>query len=161
MIEFLSKGGILMIPIFICSIIAVGIILERAYCFWKESKGLQKFIDYLQNLENKKEILKTGSQKVRLLEKNLRGLAVIANVTPLLGLLGTVFGMIKAFIVIQNLGGGVDASVLAGGIWEALLTTAAGLSVAIPTSLFYHYFEGKADGIAILIKETVREKIEH
>ena len=70
---------------------------------------------------------------------------MIGNISTLLGLLGTVTGMIQTFIKIESCGGAVDVTVLAGGIWEALLTTAAGLSVAIPTLVFYHYFEGLVD----------------
>lgn len=101
-----------------------------------------------------KIISMTGSKELRRLEKNLRGLGIIAHISPLLGLLGTVTGMIKAFMQIQGLGGSVDASVLAGGIWEALLTTAAGLAVAIPTMFAYHYFEGKVDDFSSWMKEA-------
>ena len=80
---------------------------------------------------------------VRSMERYLRGLATIASLAPLLGLLGTVIGMIRAFIQIETHGGNVNASLLAGGIWEALLTTAAGLSVAIPCLLFFNLFQGK------------------
>ncbi len=70
-------------------------------------------------------------------------LATTGNIAPLLGLLGTVFGMIKAFMAVQDLGGRVNAAVLAGGIWEAMLTTAFGLVVAIPLILFHSYLEGR------------------
>jgi biopolymer transport protein ExbB len=73
------------------------------------------------------------------LERNLGILGTIAAVAPLLGFLGTVTGMIKAFMKIEFLGGNVNASVLAGGIWEALVTTAAGLCVGIPALIFYNY----------------------
>jgi len=101
-----------------------------------------------------KAISRVGTKELLKLEKNLRSLGIIAHISPLLGLLGTVTGMIKAFMKIQELGGKVDASVLAGGIWEALLTTAAGLFVAIPTMVAYHYFEGKVDNYSTLMKES-------
>lgn len=107
--------------------------------------------------EKEKIIARAGSRLIRQLDKNLRGLASISNITPLLGLLGTVTGMIKAFMKIQELGGRVDASVLAGGIWEALITTAAGLSVAIPTLVAYHYFEGRVDNVSSQMKDMVTE----
>ena len=72
-------------------------------------------------------------------------LATIGNIAPLLGLLGTVLGMIKAFMVIQQTGGLVNASLLAGGIWEAMLTTALGLSVALPTMIAHSYLSGRVD----------------
>ena len=106
--------------------------------------------------ETRETLLKIeGSKELRRLEKHLRALGLVAHVSPLLGLLGTVTGMIKAFMKINELGGSVDAAVLAGGIWEALMTTAAGLTVAIPTLIFYHYFEGKIDAISSQMKEAV------
>ncbi|MCK4244198.1 MAG: MotA/TolQ/ExbB proton channel family protein [Candidatus Omnitrophica bacterium] len=110
--------------------------------------------------EQEKILSRAGSKEVRDLEKHLRGLAIIGNITPLLGLLGTVVGMIRAFMKIQELGGRVDANVLAGGIWEALLTTAAGLSVAIPTLVAYHYFEGRVNDYAVEMKDAASELIE-
>ncbi len=114
-----------------------------------------------RSLEEKERIIaRAGSRVIRQLDKNLRGLAIIGNIAPLLGLLGTVAGMIRAFMKIQELGGKVDASVLAGGIWEALITTAAGLSVAIPALVAYHYFEGRVDNIASQMKDAASELIE-
>ena len=75
------------------------------------------------------------------LSRHLNTLAVLGSTAPLLGLLGTVVGMIKAFIVVESMGGGVNASVLAGGIWEAMLTTAFGLLVAIPLLFFHNHLE--------------------
>jgi biopolymer transport protein ExbB len=81
----------------------------------------------------------TGQLEIRKLERNLILLATLAGVAPLMGFLGTVTGMIKAFRQIEKLGGNVNASVLAGGIWEALITTAVGLAVAIVLHLAYNY----------------------
>ena len=83
---------------------------------------------------------------------NLNSLQVIATIAPLLGLLGTVFGMIEAFQQMEMAGKNVDPSVLSGGIWEALLTTAVGLSVAIPIVVFESYFRN--------IVETFKNNIE-
>ena len=94
-----------------------------------------------------------GNRAIDSLQKHLRGLAVIAQGSPLLGLLGTVTGMIKAFMRIENVGGQVNVSSLAGGIWEALLTTAFGLIVAIPALFAYHFFETKVDRYASLIRD--------
>lgn len=114
-----------------------------------------------RNLEEKEKLIsRAGSKIIRQLERNLRGLAIIGNIAPLLGLLGTVTGMIRVFMKIQELGGRVDAQVLAGGIWEALITTAAGLFVAIPTLVVYHYFEGRVDNIASLMKDVAVELTE-
>lgn len=114
-----------------------------------------------RSLEDKERCFKlAGSKLLRAMEKNLRGLAVIANIATLLGLLGTVTGMIQVFMKIESVGGQADVSVLAGGIWEALITTAAGLFVAIPASFFYYYFEGRVDELSSRIKETAEELLE-
>ncbi len=83
----------------------------------------------------------------------LRGLEVIATIAPLLGLLGTVLGMIAAFQALQSSGAGADPAVLAGGIWEALLTTAAGMAVAIPASVALSLFEGRADRLQARLED--------
>jgi len=191
MFDFVMKGGILMWPILLCSMISVAIILERIYVIYqarikvlnissrvksllKENKPneaiklCESVNDPLSHIlaigirirkrtieEQEKIISRAGSKIIRRLEKNLGYLSMIGNITPLLGLLGTVTGMIKAFMKIQELGGKVDASVLAGGIWEALITTAAGLAIAIPTLVAHHYFEGKIDNIGARIKDEV------
>jgi biopolymer transport protein ExbB len=79
------------------------------------------------------------------MERGFRTLGILGNTAPLLGLLGTILGMIKAFMVIEQAGGRVDAQALAGGIWEAMLTTGVGLVVAIPILLLLHFLEGMAD----------------
>ena len=84
-------------------------------------------------------------EEIRTLSRNIQALATIGNVAPLLGLLGTILGMIKAFMVIQQMGGKVNASVLAGGIWEAMLTTALGLAVALPTMVAHSYLISRVD----------------
>lgn len=95
-----------------------------------------------------------GNRAIDALQKRLGVLSIIAQGAPLLGLLGTVLGMIKTFISIEKLGGDVDVSALAGGIWEALLTTAFGLIVAIPALFAYHYFESRVDRYTALIRHT-------
>ena len=86
-----------------------------------------------------------GSIELQRMERGFRTLAILGNTAPLLGLLGTILGMIRAFMVIEQAGGRVDAQALAGGIWEAMLTTGVGLAVAIPILLFLHVLEGMAD----------------
>jgi biopolymer transport protein ExbB len=82
------------------------------------------------------------AQEVQRMEFGLRTLGVLGNTAPLLGLLGTITGMIKAFMVIEQAGGKVDAQALAGGIWEAMITTGVGLAVAIPLLIMLHFLEG-------------------
>lgn len=86
-----------------------------------------------------------GSVELQRMERGFRTLGFLGNTAPLLGLLGTIMGMIKAFMVIEQAGGRVDAQALAGGIWEAMLTTGVGLTVAIPLLLLLHMLEGMAD----------------
>jgi len=89
--------------------------------------------------------IRLGSFELNKMEKGFRTLSFLGNTAPLLGLLGTIIGMIKAFMVIEQAGGQVDAQALAGGIWEAMLTTGVGLAVAIPVLLLLHVLESSAD----------------
>lgn len=86
-----------------------------------------------------------GSEELSRMERGFRTLGMLGNTAPLLGLFGTITGMIKAFQVIEQAGGRVDAQALAGGIWEAMITTGVGLAVAIPILLLLHILEGLAD----------------
>ncbi len=107
----------------------------------------------------KESIEDVGRQVVQELERHLNTLGTIAAITPLLGLLGTVIGMIKVFAAIMTAGVG-DPAVLAGGISEALITTAAGLSVAIPSLMFYRYFTGRVDGLVVMMEEESLKMVE-
>ena len=104
----------------------------------------------------KESIQEAAQHVIHDLERYLNTLGTIAAVTPLLGLLGTVMGMIRVFAEIMAQGTG-NASVLAGGISEALITTAAGLTVAIPALAMHRYFIGKIDAIVVeLEQETIK-----
>ncbi|MGE4413066.1 MAG: MotA/TolQ/ExbB proton channel family protein [Candidatus Caldatribacteriota bacterium] len=106
---------------------------------------LSALLKYGSSREEIKETIEdTANNEVTVLEKNLPILATVGNITPLLGLLGTVFGMIKGFQVISALGVG-NPEALAAAISEALLTTAFGLSVAIPTIVAYNYLIHRVD----------------
>ncbi|MBK5969866.1 MULTISPECIES: MotA/TolQ/ExbB proton channel family protein [Thiorhodovibrio] len=118
----------------------------------------------LVNREHSREIMKesiqdTGRQVVAEMERYLDMLGTVASVAPLLGLLGTVIGMIDVFSVIMQAGVG-DPTVLAGGISKALLTTAAGLSVAIPALLFHRYFNSRVTRLAIGMEEQSLRLVE-
>lgn len=89
------------------------------------------------------------------LSSHLRVLEVIATLAPLLGLFGTVLGMISAFKAMEAAGSQVDPSVLSGGIWQALLTTAVGLAVAIPVSLAHSWLERRVESEAALIEDDL------
>lgn len=103
----------------------------------------------------KEELERVATQHLDHLRAYLRPLEVIATVSPLLGLLGTVLGMIEAFQQMQAAGAQVDPSVLSGGIWKALLTTAVGLAVAIPVLLVFNWMERKVERVASLMNDTV------
>jgi len=115
----------------------------------------------LSNAYHGREVMKESIQEaaqhvVHDLERYLNTLGTIAAIAPLLGLLGTVVGMIRVFAEIMSQGTG-NASVLAGGISEALITTAAGLTVAIPALAMHRYFTGKIDAIVVeLEQETIK-----
>jgi biopolymer transport protein ExbB len=182
MIEFLAKGGVLVVPILLCSVLALAIFLERLIRFSRlriRGNGLvEEMSRHLKNGEDnlayelasgsdthmgriltqamevkdqERETIETvlahaTDEEVRGLSRYLQALATIGSIAPLLGLLGTVLGMIKAFMVIQQMGGKVNAAVLAGGIWEAMLTTALGLAVALPTMVAHSYLVSRVDG---------------
>ncbi len=178
-----QRGGILMWPILLCSIVALAFGLERAI-------GLRSAVIFPRGLladvrsligegkideaadrcdenrspfgrilhaclsrsdasgyEMESALEEAGSRVLYDMRRNARPLGIIADVSPLLGLMGTVVGMIKAFEVVAKTGALGRAELLAQGIAEALLTTAFGLSVAVPAMIFYHFFRGKADGL--------------
>ena len=180
MLEIFEKGGFLMYPIFICSLVAVTIFFERMFYLKSVKTKSNRFVLRVKNLvkkgsielaisacrksptpiskimlaglmkfgqgrdEMKEAIEDSANQEIPVLERNLSTLSTIGNITPLLGLLGTVFGMVKAFNVIAVMGVGKPEA-LAGGISEALLTTAFGLSIAIPTIVVYNYLSHRVD----------------
>ena len=181
MFEFIARGGVLVIPILLCSVLVLAIFCERLIRFsLLRSRGAglaEKVIAALRSgseadarriadesrspmghvlsrgiayRDQDRETLETvmvhaTDEEVRNLSRYLQALATIGNIAPLLGLLGTVIGMIKAFMVIQQMGGKVNAAVLAGGIWEAMLTTALGLAVALPTMVIHSYLLSRVD----------------
>lgn len=195
MLELMKAGGWLMVPILLCSVVALAIIIERFWTLQRKRiapSGLvlevwqlarQGRIDRerlrtlrdgsplgrilaagLVNLRHDREVMKesiedTGRHVVHELQRFLNTLGTIAAIAPLLGLLGTVIGMIKVFAVITTEGVG-DPGVLAGGISEALITTAAGLSVAIPSLMFYRYFRGRVDELVITMEQEAIKLVE-
>ena len=118
----------------------------------------------LNNARHGREIMKesiqeAASEVIHDMERFLTTLGTIAAITPLLGLLGTVIGMIKVFTEIMIQGTG-NASVLAGGISEALITTASGLAVAIPTLIFHRYFQRKVDSLVVEMEQQAGKLVE-
>jgi biopolymer transport protein ExbB len=118
----------------------------------------------LVNHRHSREVMKesleeVGGQVVHELGRYLNALGTIAAISPLLGLLGTVFGMIEVFATITTQGVG-NASALAGGISQALITTATGLSIAIPALLFYRYFRGRVESLVVTMEQEALRLVE-
>ncbi len=167
MIDYFVHGGFLMYPILLCSVSGLAIFLNKFFQYRRILNDIGKPADgaavadipilapVLQSIErgcDEKELSVIGTRQVRKVEKGLSWLSLIATIAPLIGLAGTVTGMIKAFMVIAE-SPAVNPSMLAGGIWEALITTAAGLLVAIPVHIGHHYLEKQADDIAFIMRE--------
>jgi len=100
------------------------------------------------------------AEQLERMEFGLPTLAILGNTAPLLGLLGTITGMIKAFMVIEEAGGKVDAQALAGGIWEAMITTGVGLAVAIPLLILLHFLEGMVERRGQSMQRTIALMLE-
>jgi len=190
--EIVQAGGLMMWPIILCSMIALAIILERAWTLqekrvlprdmmqkvWQLVEARQINDQVIAALEQSsplgqvlaaglasrhrsREIMMerledSGRHVVHELERFLNTLGTIAGISPLLGLLGTVTGIIKAFNAIQA-GAMGDPKMLSGGIAQALVTTAAGLVVAIPSLIAYRYLRGKVERIVVeMEKDAIR-----
>lgn len=195
MIDIFMRGGPLMYPILLCSVIGWAIFMERIFAFIKVRRDLvplQKTVkNYLQadkardavNLCTQKNsplarilfvVLKNrgcqrshlkslaeeiGEREAVALQRYLGLLGTLANITPLLGLLGTVLGMIEAFNVIASEGMGTPAT-LGGGISEALITTAAGLSVSVPMILLHRYLSSRSDHLVLELEEATMQIVD-
>jgi len=186
-LEIILAGGWLMAPIILCSILAMTIIAERFWALRRSNVVPQGLGEQVEEWAARHELdrrhieqLRSGSalgrvlaaalvnrhrsrdlikEAVYQLERFLNTLGTVAGITPLLGLLGTVIGMIKVFSAIMAHGVG-DANQLAGGISEALITTAAGLTVAIPSFFFYRYFKGTVEAYVVAMEEQAINLIE-
>ena len=192
MLEIVTAGGWLMLPIILCSIAALAIVIERFISLrerrvlpanlvadvWRLASNRQLteekvreiqqgsplgrvlaagLLDRTQERETMKaSIEEVGGHVAHELGRYLNALGTIAAVTPLLGLLGTVVGMISVFTSITAVGVGNPAQ-LAGGISQALITTAGGLSIAIPALMFHRYFRARVDGLVVeMEKEALK-----
>ena len=174
--QILKAGGILMYFILLMGIVGLYAILERfSYFALKERNNYSKLpLEVKQLIKEgkiKESIIYLNSNKsststekaieqIKLLERNMWLLSLAANASPLLGLLGTVTGMITAFNSIALNGTG-DAGILAKGISEALYTTAGGLFVAIPCMIFYNYFNKRIDLVVADIEKTCTELLNY
>ena len=198
MFEIIQKGGPVMYPIILCSIVAFAIVIERLYHLYKARIDTRDFMNNIEitikrnriaeaikicdntpgpiahivkagvmkhdrsRQEIRESIEDAGHQEVPRLEKNISLLATIAHISPLLGLLGTVTGMVRAFQIIQEKSASfnpVSPGDLAGGIWEALLTTVAGLIVAIPTVVAYNYLVNRVEEFVLEMERSTTDVI--
>lgn len=191
--DFVERGGPLMLPIALCSVIGLAIFIDRIVRIRKAAGANSAFLQQIRGnirvgkIEEALEICRSnrspiaavfaaglrrvgdgeaatrqaiedaGRKEIAELERHLSGLATIAGGAPLLGFLGTVLGMIQAFQTVERLGGNVNASVLAGGIWEALLTTAAGLAVATPAFFAHNFLHDRIQTQVHAMEERSRE----
>lgn len=162
LIDFLTKGGPALWAIAVLSILTVAIGLWRLFELarsgvWGRRPGRRPQDRVAQTARLARdnpafdqemavnEVSRIAKREVANLRRGSRPLELIATIAPLIGLLGTVLGMIQAFQALQEAGAAVDPSILAGGIWEALLTTAAGMAVAIPASVLLSWIESIAE----------------
>lgn len=196
--ELIMAGGPIMIPIITCSVVALGIVIEKLISFSKirtnpqslketvfqllKSNRIPEAIRFCQEQNSPiAEIMKAGIMKagetretiketmedvslfeVPRLEKRLMALSTIANISTLLGLLGTVTGMTGSFYTIQARSATmnpVSPGDLAGGIAEALITTVAGLTVAIPTTLAYNYLVSRVNALVLEMERAATELV--
>ena len=197
-LSMVTSGGVLMIPIAICSFILLMFVFERAISLRRgriiPRPFVKNFLDQLRNGElNRKQALKIckanrspialvfaaasrkwghsaveveqaiidgGERQVSQLRKHLRVLNGVATVTPLLGLLGTVLGMIQAFNDIATVGTMGKADQLAVGIALALLTTASGLMIAIPSLIMYMFLSGRVDSLVMEMDHLAQDVVQ-
>ena len=120
---------------------------------------LAKAIDKVDiGLSGKQEIVDLSLKKeIHRMEKKLGALATFSAIAPLIGFLGTVTGMVKVFMKLGEMGGGVDITLLANGIWEALITTIGGLTVGIICIMFYNYLVGKVETMSQEIEDKAND----
>lgn len=187
LLSLFADGGWMMYPLVLCSLIALGVIIAKAWTLYQAHHGTARVLEdveeaalagnveeamgiaartpgpaaaillvglrriqkaRLQHGEIEKAVATTGAIELGFLERGLVILATIANVAPLMGFLGTVAGMILAFGAIEQ-AGDVDPTLVAGGIKVALLTTAAGLIIAVPVNIAYNFFVTRIDQLIV------------
>ena len=183
MIGIILKGGWVMVPILLGSVVALALVMERLWFFWKIRLDTERFAERvfslvkLGNLKEAAELCgktrhplaevfksglehadeeaaeiehvmeREGNRQIQTVEKNLNYLVVVIGVEPLLGFLGTILGLIQAFMNWEKYSTSVTVSALASGIYQAMITTAAGLIIAIPYFVIYNIFLSKVTAV--------------
>lgn len=192
-VDWFLKGGPLMWPLLVFSLVGLAVILERAFTHWRVRVDFGEFLARLKRDYHEMgadavpfwvtqspapvarlvevffayraheaevrdgALQREGNRLLRQLSRRMRLLGTISQTAPLIGLLGTVTGLVTAFYKIQEIGGAVQPSDLAGGIYEALLTTVAGLMVAIPCVLAQQFFQSRLDETSRQMSEIISE----
>jgi biopolymer transport protein ExbB len=193
---FIVKGGPLMIPLIVLSVIALTIILAKFWELWRFRVRLDKLSQRLTALaqdgnvsaalhagredatplgrlfeaavvyrsqdraEAIRRLERLGGDVAADLESYMSALASIIGVAPMLGFLGTIVGLIKAFMNWEQIGERITINVLAGGIYEAMITTAAGLTIAIPYYLIYNHLVTRVNALTRLTEERTEEFVD-
>ncbi|MCD8553492.1 MotA/TolQ/ExbB proton channel family protein [Seleniivibrio sp.] len=192
--DMMQKGGIMMYPLAVCSVVLLAVFLERLWFFTANRGRKQNYVDAVHlAVEGKPEdalrclegakgetervfaealrhaqvsrhdmehiVTNRGVQELQRFAKHLHVMELIGRVAPMMGLFGTVLGMAAAFRTVAAYKGAVDPALLAGGIWEALLTTIAGLFVGIPALIVYHFFEKSLHTKAVNLKVKGEEMV--
>lgn len=191
--DFVVKGGWMMVPLGLCSLVVLAVSLERLIALRRsalvpggfadqigvvaEREGLARAVEACRSNGSalasvcaaglgrlalgieaaERQAGEAGAREIHRMRRRLRALTVVASVAPLMGLLGTIFGMIRAFQTVAVSGEALGRTeMLARGIYEAMITTAAGLLVAIPALLMHHWISARIEGIAAAIeRETM------
>ena len=149
--ELACKGGIIMIPLLLLSLLSIYIFFERLQVIRRAAREDNTFMERIKDYIHEGDILvaieNVGNIEIAKLEKGFPWLATTAAGAPMLGFLGTVTGMVRAFYNMASAGNNADISTLSGGIYEALVTTVAGLIVGIIALFAYNYLISRVDGV--------------
>ncbi len=165
LVTYIERGGIIVNILILMNIIGFTIMLWKAFVFFMANMNINQIAgDIISSLKLTKEyeiaqIQSTVALRVKKLESGLNTVKLIASISPLIGLLGTVVGILNAFDSISHLGLG-DPTVFSSGISIALITTVAGLIVAIPHYIGYNYFIGSLDNMEIKLEKIILDKIQ-
>lgn len=199
LLELFRDGGVMMYFLVLCSLLALGVIIAKAYILFVAHRDSQRLLGRLAGVpagvrgvkaaleiaeetqgpvaailgsglrrlrggtqagkDIEKAIATTGSIELGFLERGLTMLATVANVAPMMGFLGTVAGMISAFGAVAE-AGQIEAPLVAGGIKVALITTATGLTIAIPVNIAYNFFVSRIDALIIDMERGAQAVLE-
>ncbi|OPZ60662.1 MAG: Biopolymer transport protein ExbB [Deltaproteobacteria bacterium ADurb.Bin510] len=151
--DYLLKGGPVMWLLLFCSVMTLTIFFERLWTLRRSSILPADLIGEIERLARMGHMEEAGARAAYAIDRNIDILGIIATIAPLLGLLGTVTGMITSFKAL-SMSGGVDTQLLSAGIAQALLNTAAGLFIAIPSYVFYRLMQARSSHLIYEMEKT-------